>query len=337
MQRLKNRWQERSVSKALWLWLSMLGLIMLILWLVNAEGELVGRLLLWQRELHRGLSMAVTQLSSTPSVATWATLITASFGYGVFHAAGPGHGKAVLSTYLLSQGGSIGRALLLSISASLLQAIVAIALVVALVHGLGWLTREAMESVAWVEQASFAMVILLGLWLCLRALRLMCAAYRSNQRAPGTQHVHGGCGCGHEHHVDPAQTENWRTALVTVAAIGMRPCSGGVLVLGAASLLGQFWAGVVAVIAMAAGTALAISGLALISVMARDWAEHHLTTNRFSGFSGKYLLSGIALTGGIIIVTLGVSLSVASVANGGASLLTPSAETERAPRSPFNR
>lgn len=341
MQRLRDRWQERGVSGGVWLWLGMLGLLILICWLINAEGGVVARLLLWQRELHRGLTMAITQLSSAPSTLTWAVLLTASFGYGVFHAVGPGHGKAVLSTYLLSQGGVVGKALLLSIAASLLQAMVAIVLVTVLVHGLGWLTREAMGSVAWLEQASFAMVTLLGLWLCLRALRQIYIAYRSDQKDEAAspqqeiQHAHGGC--GHEHHIDPVQTENWRTALATVIAIGMRPCSGGVLVLGAASLLGQFWAGVVAVIAMAAGTALAVSGLALISVMARDWAERRLAANPFPRAVQKYLLSAIALAGGLIIVTLGLSLSVAGVANGGASLLMPSAGVEAAPRSPLSR
>ncbi len=270
------------------------------------------QLVAWQRDFHRALTLAITELSGTPSLATWVTLLGISFGYGVFHAAGPGHGKAVLTTYLLSQGGAVRRALALSFAASLLQGLVAITLVVVLVHGLGWLTRQAMGSVVWVEQASFVMVALLGAWLCLRAIRqlrrpLPVAAEGPQAHEPGHDHSHGCCG-GH-HHVDPRQASDWRTALATVVAIGIRPCSGGVLLLGAAALLGQFPVGVAAVLVMSLGTALTVSGLALASVVARGWAERRLARQ---GRAGR-LLSWAALGGGLAIVVLGVSLSITGV------------------------
>lgn len=312
--------------------------IVVMILIVSADSGLVARLLIWQREFHRGLTLAITQLSSAPSTATWATLLGASFGYGIFHAAGPGHGKAVLSTYLLSQGGAVKRALLLSVAAALLQALVAIFLVALLVHGLGWLTREAMGSVVWVERISFAMVALLGLWLCFRALRQLLAAYRP-LATPSESHTHRhdrhtACSCGHDHYVDPTRIGNWRTGVATVFVIGLRPCSGGVLVLGAASLLDQFWAGVVAVLVMAVGTALAVSGLALASVMARGWAERRVVT-RASGRGARRLLGWVSLAGGVFILLLGISLSV-GVTTGGGSPLLP-APTDEAPRSPFNR
>lgn len=289
----------------------------------------------WQRDLHRLLTLAITDLSGAPSVSTWATLLSISFAYGVFHAAGPGHGKAVLTTYLLTQGGAKRRALLLSCAASLLQGVVAIALVSVLVHGLGWLTRQAMGSVAWVEQASFVMIALLGLWLCWRAVRQLrrpvalvpdgqIDEWREAQVASADQphdHFHGQhCGCGSAHHVDPARAADWRSALATVVAIGIRPCSGGVLMLGAASLLGHFWVGVVAVLVMAAGTALAVSLLALASVMARGWAERRLAGGKATG-RARRIMSWAALGGGMCIALLGVSLAMAGASNPGAPLL----------------
>lgn len=310
--------------------------IVVMVLILGVDSGLVARMLSWQRELHRGLTLAITQLSSAPSTATWATLLGASFGYGIFHAAGPGHGKAVLSTYLVSQGGAVRRALLLSVAAALLQALVAIALVALLVHGLGWLTRQAMGSVVWVERVSFAMVALLGLWLCYRALHQLLAAYRPLVASHETHHHevhhdhHDACGCTHEHHVDPTRIGNWRTGVATVFAIGLRPCSGGVLVLGAASLLGQFWAGVAAVLVMAVGTALAVSGLALASVMARGWAERRVVA-RASGRGARRLLGWVALAGGLFIATLGVSLSVGVTTDKGSPLL-PAAHPGYVPR-----
>ncbi|HCL22991.1 MAG TPA: sodium:proton antiporter, partial [Halomonas sp.] len=86
--------------------------VALLVWAVqaNLQGASL-QLLTWQRELHRSLTLAITELSRTPSTGTWLTLLGVSFAYGVFHAAGPGHGKAVLATYLASHGGATRRAL----------------------------------------------------------------------------------------------------------------------------------------------------------------------------------------------------------------------------------
>nr|WP_232230414.1 nickel/cobalt transporter [Halomonas sp. 1513] len=327
------------MSGAVWLG-GLLGILAVagLIWLFQGGAQAISlQVVAWQRDLHRALTLAITELSGTPSPAAWATLLGISFGYGVFHAAGPGHGKAVLTTYLLSQGGALRRALALSCAASLLQALVAISLVAVLVYGLGWLTRQAMGSVVWVEQASFAMVTLLGLWLCWRAVRQLrhspasasvgaAATHRDTAGGDLHHHHHEHCGCGSAHHVDPQQAADWRTALATVVAIGMRPCSGGVLLLGAASLLGQFWVGVSAVLVMAVGTALAVSALALASVMARGWAERRLA-RQASASRVQRMVGWAALAGGLTIVLLGVSLSVAGVSSPSRDpLLTPGTE-----------
>ncbi|MCG6659724.1 nickel/cobalt transporter [Halomonas campisalis] len=343
-------------------WLAGAGLLLaaLLFHLVFQGGfqSLSFQIVAWQRDLHRALTLAITELSGSPSAGTWAVLLGISFGYGVFHAAGPGHGKAVLTTYLLSQGGAVRRALGLSFAASLLQGVVAIGLVVVLVYGLGWVTRQAMGSVVWVEQASFLMVALLGAWLSLRAIRQlrrpMPGGAVSARQAPHSlaadsshghgahhghdpQHDHDHC-CGGHHHVDPQQAADWRTALATVVAIGMRPCTGAVLLLGAASLLGQFVVGVAAVLVMSLGTALTVSGLALASVVARGWAERRLARQGGVQRAGR-LLSWAALGGGLAILILGVSLSVTGVSQPGSAPLLgePPARSGEAPSraSPF--
>lgn len=309
----------RTKPRAWLLGLCMLCVAMLVLLFFTQGGlqSLSLQLVAWQRDFHRALTMAITNFSGTPSPGAWAVLLGISFGYGVFHAAGPGHGKAVLTTYLLSQGGAMRRALALSFAASLLQGLVAIGLVVVLVHGLGWVTRQAMGSVVWVEQASFLMVALLGAWLCLRAIRQLRRPAVPVREAHeehihhGHDHSHDHC-CGGHHHVDPQQATDWRTALATVVAIGIRPCSGGVLLLGAASLLGQFAVGVAAVMVMALGTALTVSGLAVASVVARGWAEKQLVRQNSLQRAGRFL-SWAALGGGLAIMTLGVSLAVTGV------------------------
>lgn len=327
--------------------------------------DLILQLLAWQRDLHRALTLAITEWSAAPSWASGWWLMALSFGYGIFHAAGPGHGKAVLSTYLLSQGGGVKRALGLSFSAAMLQGLTAIALVLVLVKGLGWLTRQAMGSVAGLELASFLMVAILGVWLCLRARRLLkqTAGGASGLPAINTPHDHSiehanpasplmaptfspaatahtgqpfhafhvapahdnvqhhghdpaghGCSCGARHHVAPDEAGDWRTALATVATIGMRPCSGAVLIMGAASLLGHMALGAAAVMTMALGTAITVSALALASVLARDWMTRlYLKSELKHGTSRLAQVSRLggwlAMAGGFALVWLGLSLA----------------------------
>jgi len=292
--------------------------VLVIVWQGGFQGVSY-QLLGWQRDLHRSLTLAITELSRTPSMATWTTLLSVSFAYGVFHAAGPGHGKAVLATYLATHGGAVKRALGLSFAASLLQGVTAIILVVVLVYGLGWITRQAMGSVVWVEQASFLLVAALGAWLCWRAVKQLRAAYqahghdRSHSHSHSHDHDHSHC-CGGAHHIEPQQALDWRTAIITVGAIGMRPCSGAVLMLGAASLLGQFEVGVASVVAMSLGTGITVSALALASILARGWAQRRLSKQQHSQRSVQKATGWLALAGGALIVMLGISLSVAGVA-----------------------
>ena len=278
------------------------------------------RIVYWQGEFYHALVEAVTALKRTPNATTWGLLLGVSFGYGVFHAAGPGHGKVVLSTYLASQGGAWRRALGLSALAALLQGVMAIAIIGVLVFGLGWLTRQAMGSIEQAELVSFAVVSLLGFWLCVRSLRRLWRSRHAGSLAQegihGQRHAHGAhCSCGHEHHVDPRKASDWRVALLTVLSIGIRPCSGAVLLLGAAALLDQFGKGVVSVLAMSAGTALTVSVLALLSVVARDWVKRHLKP----AAGGGQWQAWIGLAGGALILVLGISLTLAQWQRGPAA------------------
>lgn len=301
--------------RIMWGALGLLGAALIIFVVQSNFQSASFQLLAWQRDLHRSLTLAITELSRTPTTGTWLSLLGVSFAYGVFHAAGPGHGKAVLATYLASHGGATRRALGLSFAASLLQGVTAIAMVTVLVHGLGWVTRQAMGSVVWVEQASFILVAMLGAWLCWRAIKQLRRAYVSSHHdvvEHSHSHDHAHC-CGGAHHIEPQQALDWRTALMTVGAIGMRPCTGAVLMLGAASLLGQFYVGVASVIAMSLGTGITVSFLAIASIVARGWAAKRLQKQRSQQVTEK-VAGWVALTGGVLIITLGVSLSLAGAA-----------------------
>ncbi|ARS51829.1 hypothetical protein B9G99_02070 [Kushneria konosiri] len=295
---------------------------------------LVADLMAWQRTLHRGLASAMMALSRREEASDWWDLMALSMGYGVFHALGPGHGKAVVAAYLMTHRAALKRGLIMTASAALLQGVVAIMIVTVLVLGFGWLTREAMASTTMVEKASFVAVTGLGLWLMVRAGR---GLYRLRQQtfssgapinkapSPGAMaltsvqpsrasvmtplnHVSSGpCHCGRTHHIDPMTGgRHWREMTAAVVSIGLRPCSGAVMILGVAAMLGFWWAGVLAVLAMSTGTALSTSLLAALTVLSRRHMAHlyqHTGHRRLPGLG--YLL---ALLGGTLIALLGIAL-----------------------------
>ena len=308
---------------------------------LNAFERASAWILQTQRDLHRRLTLLMHQLDEAPTARTAGALILASFLYGIFHAAGPGHGKAVISTYLLTHRQSLGRGIWLSTAASLMQGITAIVAVLLLIGLFGWLARDAMGQVRNLELASFLLVALLGLWLIGRGLRSL---WRLRRQAPaasravagaasgGTEHgpivgtqrfspVAPGalvvaaqrhdehCGCGTPHHVSPDQRGPW---YATVMAVGIRPCSGAVLVMAVSYMLGIAAAGIAAVLAMSLGTALTVSLLATLAVQARDWTTRLVRPTPRAGLRYAGPVAGVV--GGIVIFLVGWTLFQGSLA-----------------------
>ncbi len=82
-----------------------------------------------QRNFYAKMSGALRGVAGTsPLKAGW-TLVLVSFLYGVFHAAGPGHGKAVISGWLLATRNDLRRGIIIAGMSSLFQALTAIAIV----------------------------------------------------------------------------------------------------------------------------------------------------------------------------------------------------------------
>lgn len=290
-----------------------------------------------QRQLHRNLTEGLHAMRDGATAHAAGSLILVSLFYGVFHAAGPGHGKAVISTYLLTQPQNLRRGILLSTASALAQGITAILLVGVLIGIFGWLARDALGQVRTLEIASFALVALLGLWLMLRAVRHAWRLYRATaperparvhshredtrQPAPGHSRPHDSaypahghahhadCGCGTPHHVDPNHGGTWWG---TVLAVGIRPCSGAVLIMAVSTALGMAWAGMAAVLAMSLGTAVTVSVLATLAVSARDWTRRWLRPTRLGHVT--YIAPALGLAGGGLIALIGFSLVLGAIA-----------------------
>ena len=283
----------------------------------GAASGFLGVIVAWQNKFHLELQTAARALKSG-GPAFW-TLAGASFAYGVFHAAGPGHGKAVLASYMIANETALRRGLALAALAALLQGAVAIAIVgvAALVFNA---TAQAMTDAATViETASYAAIAALGARLVWTKGRSFRAALQAPASAAPTRpgsvceavddstHVHGP-DCGHFHAPDPATLGagfSWPDALGTVVAAGLRPCSGALLVLVFTLSQGLFAAGVASVLLMSAGTAITTGSLAATAVFAKGVARRLAAPD-----SARALLvgRGAEFLAALLVLCLGLAL-----------------------------
>ena len=248
----------------------------------------------------------------------WA-LVLMSFLYGVLHAAGPGHGKVVLTTYLLTHPSRLNRGVAMGAAAGLLQGVTALVLVYVPIGLAGWLPMGTATASLWATRVSFTLLAIVGLYLLVRAAGALSESFRQLRRETGeVHHDHG----DHEHRADggcrhlPSAAEidaagSRHAAAGVVLAIGLRPCSGAVLVLVLAAVMDLNWHGALSVFAMSIGTAITVVVLAIIATRARDWASE-VVAHR----SPLWTLAagGVGALGGALLVVFALWLLNASFA-----------------------
>jgi len=236
-----------------------------------------------------------------------------AFLYGIFHAAGPGHGKAVISSYLIADGATVTRGIVLSVAAAFAQAITAIAIVGIAAVILGGTAKAMGSTVRWLEITAYAGIIAFGLMLVWRKGRALIAALRSSSHHAHDHahhdHNHDHAHCDHSHGPEPSELKGkgWlKRGFAAVVAVGLRPCSGAIFILVFALSQGIFAIGVIATFAMAAGTAITVAAIALIAVLGKGLAVRILKT-RGGGQLGVAVL-GIEVAAAILIAAFGVLL-----------------------------
>lgn len=355
----------------------------------------LGRAWLWilqtQQRLNRDLVAAVRGMKTDP-VGAALVLAWLSFGYGVLHAAGPGHGKAVISAYVLANERTVKRGILLSFLAAFFQALSALVIVGILSVALKATSLTMKSAEAWIETLSWALVAAVGAWLLYGQLRPIFARRAANaddahvhaaapahthvataashaheakahhahahdgccghahghshdsghDHAHGSGHHHGHdhahskaathapvtapapvaadhvhseeCGCGHAHMPSPKDLQgpwSWKKALAIAVSVGIRPCTGAILVLLFAISQGLVWAGVMATFAMALGTAITVSALAALAVGSRELATK-LAGGASSGWASTVATSA-GIVGSSLVLFMGVAFFLASL------------------------
>jgi nickel/cobalt exporter len=318
---------------------------------------LIGWLLAKQSEFYREMSSTIRAAKSDGS-AVWA-LLGISFAYGIFHAAGPGHGKAVISSYLVANRETARRGIALSFVSAMLQSLVAV-----LIVAIGaWLLNITAKTMCGAEKivaiASYALIAVFGARLVwtkgaslVRALHAHSPGPELAMASAAVSHGHAGHDhaghdhadhdhvhhfhahdhshhdhghdhahdhhhddghvhdehCGHSHGPLPSELAGpggWRRGLTAIFAVGLRPCSGAILVLVFALAQGLFWAGIAATFAMGLGTAITVAAIAVLAASAGSVAR------RLSGATdggGALFMRGIEFAAAGLVLLFGVGL-----------------------------
>ena len=90
-----------------------------------------------------------------------------------------------------------------------------------------------------------------------------------------------------------------------MVAVGLRPCSGAIIVLVFALAQGLFWVGVASTFVMGLGTAITVSAIATLAVAARGLAGRLASAKPGKGM---LLLRGLETAAAGVIVVFGVLL-----------------------------
>jgi nickel/cobalt exporter len=331
-------------------------------------GGIVGWLLTRQSEFYREMSSTIRAAKADGS-AVW-TLLAISFAYGIFHAAGPGHGKTVISSYLVANEETARRGIVLSLVSALMQSLIAV-----LIVGIcAWLLNVTAKTMCGAERVieivSYTLIAAFGVRLIWTKGGGLIRALQSPQgkseprlapvlaHAAAVQHHHGHHShghddrghhhhdhaaahpttvardhvsghepaehhdrshvhdehCGHSHGPEPAQLAGpggWRRGFSAVLTVGIRPCSGAILVLVFSLAQGMFWAGIAATFVMGLGTAVTVAAIAIIAVSAKGLAR------RIAGGregSRALLMRGVEFGAAGLVLLFGVGLLLGYIA-----------------------
>ena len=188
-------------------------------------------------------------------------------------------------------------------------------------------SRQLHLSSYWLEKGSYLLVIGLGIWIGVRALKTLLRQLRPRSpitiralRADHQHHAH--CGCGHAHLPDAqqvAEAVSVKTQLLLIASMGLRPCSGAIMMLLFSRVIGVYLWGVLSAVVMALGTALTISAIGLLVQRARTLAQRLGGESRAAS-TAALAMPLLALIGSALLIAAGLALWQSAAAGVGGGL-----------------
>ncbi len=243
------------------------------------------RLVRCQKMLRVKMTRLMRSMRDDPLGAPLWTFLGLAFLYGMVHALGPGHGKAMAGSYFLSRQGSLKQGLLLG---SLFAVTHVASAVLLLLVGRALLQTSSRSLLAsadlWLRKTSALLLLLIGILLIGRTLWL-CLSRREQSRCPNQQ-------------------ADLKSLCSVATAAGLIPCPGAAIILLFAMSQQLLIPGLLAMLALAMGMALTVSLSAVATMATRGTLLRVLSTSRSAVVASHILGIG----GGLAIATLGALL-----------------------------
>jgi ABC-type nickel/cobalt efflux system permease component RcnA len=260
------------------------------------------------------------------SKAFWFAILVA-FGYGLVHTLGPGHGKAVVVSYFVGDGGSLRKGFTMGVLIAVFHVLSSIIVVLVMDFAVRQATGQAPSDYRAIRLGSYALIILIGAVMLRRAIR---STRHSRELAESATHAHSHAGHDHHHeshaghHDDHAHHDCLACAALEekkkgagtwlALAVGVVPCTGALLVLlfGVANDL--LFPAILMVAAISAGMAIAMSGIGVLAILGRRIAFRRMKDDETKR---ARFTSGLRIAGAALVLMIGTLLFGLTYSNSG--------------------
>lgn len=196
----------------------------------------------WQYELNSYISSRIRSLNDENDMAVFLLVLGIAFLYGLVHAAGPGHGKALVALYFTSNKSDYKKAFKMGCMISVIHAFSALLFTFGIYFILKTMFRKNFDELSHIAiLISAVMIIFVGLYLIYEAY-------------------------AHKEHKEKKVENSSKSEVAVAFSAGVVPCPGVMTIVLFCIVLGQFTLGVLAAIAMSIGMGLTISLAGILSI-----------------------------------------------------------------------
>ena len=247
----------------------------------------LAKIAFWQQQLKEKMAALTRQAKETGSLRPLLALIMIAFTYGVLHAVGPGHGKAVAASYLVSRGKKPGRGIILGNMTALFHGLSGVGLVLIVHFVLRKSITGSLESTAHATQIiSYSLIVLLGAVLLIKSL----VSWRRHNGNKGSSNS----GRSEERLMNP---------MAVALAVGMIPCPGVVLVMLFCLSMNVMGLGLLLAFSVILGMGVTISAVGVVAIGGKNLA--------LGVMEGRHKMAekierGIETAASLILMTIGL-------------------------------
>ncbi len=240
----------------------------------------LSKIAFWQHQLNQKMATLVRQAKETGSLKPFLLLLVIAFFYGILHAAGPGHGKAVAASYIISQKGKILDSLLFGNMIAFFHGFSGMFLVLIIYFVLHSSVSGTLLDVSRITQIiSYSFILLLGTALLTKSIYLWCRRTVIDRR-----------------YADGYTRGRKIGSLATAFVVGMIPCPGVVLIMLFALSMDMIGLGFLLALSMTLGMAVTISVVVVIGTVGKNLALGALESRRnLAGVAGQIIETIAAL------------------------------------------